>query len=145
LSGAGFGGEAFGAGDLVVVGLGDGGVGLVAAGGGDAFVLVVNPRGGLEDLLEPPRAVQRRRPPQRKNLQHLARDVDPPLRADLLLYEAHGEHRRQHVGRDRLAVRAKRGRHGVGQVGRQVVPLPRHLAFVQENLGLFHWSFLPIP
>ena len=47
LARARLGGEPLGAGDLVVIRLRDGGVGLVAAGGAGAFVFVVNVRRGL--------------------------------------------------------------------------------------------------
>ena len=49
---------------LIVEGLGDRGVGLVAPGGADALVFVEDARGRSERLLEPPRAIERRRTPQ---------------------------------------------------------------------------------
>src|SRR3954454_11738082 len=61
---AGLGTELLDAGLGVLVGLRHRGVRLVRAGRGYAFVLVEDARGGVERLLEPPGAVQRRRAPQ---------------------------------------------------------------------------------
>jgi hypothetical protein len=52
LARAGLGGEAFGAGDLVVIRLRHRGVRLVAAGGADALVFVINVRRRLQRLLQ---------------------------------------------------------------------------------------------
>ena len=60
--------EALDALHLVVVGLGDGGVGLVAAGGADALVLVVDVGRRVERLLQPAGADERRRPPDAVDL-----------------------------------------------------------------------------
>ena len=142
LAGAGLGGQPLDAELLVVPGLRDGRVGLVAAGRADALVLVVDPRRRAEVLLQPAGAVQRARPPQRQQAEDLLGDVDPPLGGDFLLDEVHREHRGEHVRADGLAVRPQRGLERRGQVGRQVVPLPRHLVFGQQNLRLFHAMFL---
>ena len=64
----------------VVVRLRHGGVRLVRAGGRDALVLVVDPRRRAERLLQPVRAVQRRRPPLPVDVEDLVGDVDVRLR-----------------------------------------------------------------
>ena len=69
----------------VVVRLRDGGVRLVAAGGRDALVLVVDVGRGVEELLEAPGAEQGRRAPEAVDLAHLVRDGDDGLSRDLLL------------------------------------------------------------
>ena len=81
LAGAGLGGELPDPGLGVVVRLRHGGVRLVRAGGRDALVLVVDPRRRAERLLQPVRPVQRRRPPQPVDVEHLVGDVDVPLAA----------------------------------------------------------------
>ena len=91
LARAGLGGEAFGAGDLVVIGLGDGGVGLVAAGGAGALVFVINVRRRLQRLFQPHRAQQRRGPPQRVDFADLVGNRDPPVGAHFLLDEVFRE------------------------------------------------------
>ena len=123
LAGAGLGGQALGAGHLVEIGLGDGGVGLVAAGGADALVLVINVRGRLQGLLEAHRAQQRRGPPQRVNVAHRLRDFDPALRAHLLPHEVLGEDRQQRFRRHGLfgAGMQRRGQR-FREISQQVVP-----------------------
>jgi len=135
LPGAGLGGEASHAFLLIVERLGDGGVGLVAACRADALVLEIDLRRGLERLLEAASSAKRRRPPEPVDIQHLARNVDPLLRADFLLDQPHGEDRRQVVGADRLVgggVQRRRGRHR--EVGKDVVPGCRQLLLAQQNL-----------
>ena len=82
----------------VVVGLRDGGVRLVRAGRRDALVLVVDLGRRAERLLEPVRAVQRRRPPQPVDVEHLVGDVDVPVLGDLLQDQVHREQRREVLG-----------------------------------------------
>ena len=76
LAGAGFRGQPSNAVGFVVVSLGDGGVGLVAAGGTDALVLVVDVGGGIEGTFEPAGAEERGRPPQPIHVAHLVGDLD---------------------------------------------------------------------
>src|ERR1019366_9884941 len=59
----------------VVVGLGNGGVGLVRAGRGDGLVLVVDPRRGVERLLEAAGTNQGSRAPEAEDVEDRARDV----------------------------------------------------------------------
>jgi hypothetical protein len=126
LAGAGFGGEPLDAEDLVVVGLGHGRVGLVAAGRADALVLVVDARRCAQRLFQGEGAQQRGRAPDLQARPAHLRDVDPALGADLLLDQVHGKDRRQHFRSHRVAVGAKRRVHF--DVGKDVVPLPGHLA-----------------
>ena len=79
LAGAGLGDELLHARLLVVERLRDRRVGLVAARGRDAFVLVVDARRRLQHLLEPARAVQRRRPPLPVDVAHRSGDLDLAL------------------------------------------------------------------
>ena len=95
LAGAGLGRQLADARLGVLVGLRDGGVGLVRAGGRDALVLVVDARGRIELGLQAPRAVQRRRAPQLVGLAHRVGDLDLGLGADLLEDERHREDRRR--------------------------------------------------
>ena len=139
LAGAGLGGQLLDARLRVVVRLRHGGVRLVRAGGGDAFVLVVDPRRRPERLLQPVRAVQRARPPQPVDVEHLVGDVDVLLGRHLLHDQVHREQRRQVVGPDRLAgagVQHRRRRRR--QVVQHVVPARRHLALVEQDLVLLH-------
>ena len=137
LARAGFGGEALGAGDFVVVGLRDCGVGLVAAGGAAAFVFVVDVRGRLQRLLEPHGAQQRRGTVERVDLAHLRRNLDHPLRAHFLRHKAFRKHRRHQVRRDRLA-RAGMQRRGqrFRKIRQQVVPVGRHFLRTKQELGV---------
>ena len=119
LPGAGLGGQPAYAVDRVVVGLRHGGVGLVRADGRDALVLVVDVRGGVERLLEAAGAVQRRRPPQPVDVEHLAGDVDVALAGDLLRDQLRREQRCQVVGADRLqGARVQRRWRRLGQIRR---------------------------
>ncbi len=137
LARAGFGGEALGAGNFVVVGLRDRGVGLVAAGGAAALVFVVDVRGRLQRLLEPHGAQQRRGTVERVDLAHLRRNLDHPLRAHFLRHEAFRKHRRHQVGRDRLA-RAGMQRRGqrFRKIRQQVAPVRRHFLRTKQELGV---------
>ena len=134
LARAGLGGEAFGAGDLVVIGLGDGGVGLVAAGGTGAFVFVVNVRRRLERLLEAHRAQQRRGPPQRVNFADLVGDRDPAVGAHFLLDEVFRENRQQGLRRYRLfGARMQRRRQRLGKVRQKIIPLFGNVLLAQRE------------
>jgi hypothetical protein len=108
----------------------------VAAGGADALVLVEDLGRRAEQLFEPVGAKQRRRAPQAEHLAHRLGDFDFALGGHLLLDDGHREQRRQ-VGRaDRLQrARVQHRRHGLGQVGLDVVPELRDLAFLQQVLG----------
>ena len=137
LPGAGLAGDALRAADLVVVGLGHGGVGLVRAGRRDPLVLVVDVGRGAERLLEPVGAEERAGAPDLVDLADLVGDLHPAFRAHLLLDEPHGEEGEQVGGGDGL-LRAgvEHRRHRPGQVGDDVVPVGGDLVLGQEVLGL---------
>ena len=124
LAGAGLGGQLLHALALVEVGLRDGGVRLVRAGGRDALVLVVDVRRGVEGALQAPRAVEGRRAPQLVDLAHLVGNLDLGLGGDLLLDQPHGEDRRQVLRPERLlGARVERGVGRRAEVGEQVHPM----------------------
>ena len=122
---------------LVVEGLRDRGVRLVAAGRAAALVLVVDVGGGVEDLLQPVGPEQRAGPIQAVGLADRPGDLDLALGADLLADQGHREERGE-VGRaDRLAGpgvedRCRRDR----QVRHDVVPGSRDLVFREQELGV---------
>ena len=140
LARAGLGGQTLDAGFLVVERLRHRGVRLVAAGRADALVLVVDVRRRLQHLLEPPRAVQRRRPPLPVDVAHRAGNLDLALGRDLLHDQRHRKQRREVVGTERLQrTRVQRRRQRLRQVGLQVVPEPRDPRFVEDVLdGVVH-------
>ena len=91
LPGAGLGRDALDARFLVVEGLRDGGVRLVAAGRADALVLVVDVGRRIERLLEAVRPVERAGPVQAVGVADLLGDLDLALAADLLADQAIGK------------------------------------------------------
>ena len=121
---------------LVVERLGDGGVGLVAAGGAHPLVLVVDARGGIEGLLQPAGAVERGRAPRAVRLAHRRRDLDLALGRHLLPDQRHRKERREVVGTDRLegaGMQHRRGR--AGQIRLEVVPGGGNRVLVEQILG----------
>ena len=139
LAGSGLGRQALAAGLRAVEGLRHGGVRLVRPGGRDALVLVVDAGAGAQRLLQPAGAVERRRPPHPVDVQHLLRHGDLGIGRDLLEDDVHREQRRQIVGPHGLAgARMERRLRPVRHVGRDVVPVPRDLAFRQLDLGVAH-------
>ena len=132
----------------VVVGLGYRRVGLVAAGGADPLVLVVDPRRRIERPLQAVRPEQRARPPLAVDVEDRSGDVDEPVRRDLLEDEVHREQRGEVVGARRLqGARMQGGRWRARQVGHEVVPGRRHLRFVEDEFvlpnRLIHGTVLP--
>ena len=136
LAGAGLGGHSLDAEDLVVVSLGNGGVGLMAARGTEAFVFKVDPCRCVQLFFQAPRSYQGSRPPDAVDRKDLLGDVDPALGAHLLLDEVHREHRRQGFRGHRLAVRPQGGVHF--DVRQDIVPLPWHLIFGEGDLSKLH-------
>ena len=135
LAGAGLRGEALDALLLVVEGLGDRGVGLVAPTRAHALVLVVDVRRGVEDLLQPPCPVERAGAVEAIRLANRVRDLHLPVAADLLGDDRHREQRGQVGGPQGLhgsRVEGRRGRDG--KVGHDVVPGPRDPVLVQHEL-----------
>ena len=136
LAGAGLGGEPLGALGRVVVRLRDRGVRLVRPGRGHALVLVVDPRGGVQRLFQPVRAVQRGGPPQPVDVEHVGRDVDVGVGGHFLADELHREQRREVLRAHRLErPRVQRRGRRRGQVGDHVVPLAGDLGLIQSDLG----------
>src|SRR5262249_41240397 len=126
LSGAGLGGDASDAFLVVVVGLGDRGVRLVAPGRRDALPLVVDARRRPERLLQAVGPVERRRSPQTIDVPDRFRDVDPALLAHLLLDDLHWKERHEILGADgleRAGMDHRRERRR--QIGLDVVPAAR--------------------
>ena len=140
MSGARLGGQPFDAEFLVVIGLRDGGVGLMASRGRHAFVLVEDLGRSPEGLFEAGGAAQGTGAPLPQDLEDFVGDVDPALGADLLLDEVHREDGGKHVGGERFAIGSDRRGHRMWEVGRDVVPLTGHFVFVQEYLDLIHDS-----
>ena len=137
LAGAGLGRQLLDAGLGVVVGLRHSGVRLVRAGGGDAFVLVVDLRSRPERLLQAVRTEEGRGPPQAIDVLDLLGDVDVALGRHLLEDQVHREDGGEVVGADGLTgprVQRRRGRGG--QVGEDVVPTGRHFRLIEQDLVL---------
>jgi hypothetical protein len=83
------------------------------------------------------RAVERRRPPEAVDVEDFLRDRDLGVLGDLLADELHREERREVVRPDGLpgaGVEHRLGRRG--HVGADVVPAPRQLRLVEEELRL---------
>src|SRR5436190_10608093 len=124
---------------LVVKGLRYSRVGLVTPGRADALVLVEDARAGPDRLLEPSSAEERRRPPEAVELQHLVGDGDLRLLAHLLPDQLHRKERRQIVRPNRLPrPRMQHRLRSRGHVGANVVPTPRKLRFLEQELRLTH-------
>ena len=136
LAGAGLGGHALDPEDFVVVGLGHGGVGFVATGRAAPLVFVVDPGRGLKRLFQPAGAHQGGWAPEAQHVQYRFGDVDPALRAHLLLDQVHGKNRRQVLGRHRRPVGPKRGIER--NIRQDIVPLPGHLPEGQINFTIVH-------
>ena len=134
LARAGLGDEVRDPGLRVLVGLRHGRVRLVRARGRDAFVLVEDLRGRAERLLEPTRAVQRRRAPQPVRVTHGVGDRDLRLAAHLLPDQGHREQRRQVLRAGGLAGTGMQRRQWLTrQVGEQVDPVGRDGVFAQHE------------
>ena len=141
LARAGLGGDALQALHLGVVGLGHGGVQLVAAGGVVALELVVDLGRGLELLLQAVGAHERRGPVHAVEAQNLLGDgVEPGVVVQLLLHQLLAEHAGELLCRHGLSGnRVQEGR-GLGlHVRPDVVPVPGHLGLREINfVGDFH-------
>ena len=123
LAGTGFGGQALDPGLFGVPGLGDRGIRFVRSRWRGAFVLVVDVGRGVQRALQPHRAHQRRRTPQRQNLAYRLGDLDPSLGGHFLLHHTFGEDGFHHLRRDGLlGPRMQVLGHRRGHVGGDVVP-----------------------
>ena len=138
LSCACFGDESFDAELLVVPGLRDGGIWLVAARGAGAFIFVVDVSRGFEESFEVNSPSQRCRAPPVEDIEDFLGDINPAFSADFLLDEVHREDGGQHFGADGFAVRAERRQQRGGQVGGEVVPFAGYVFFFQLNFD-FHF------
>ena len=136
LAGAGLGGELVDPFLLVVIRLRHRRVGLVAAGGRHSLVLVVDLGRGFQLLLQAPRPVEGRRPPQAVDVEDLLGDVDVAVRAHLLEDESHRENGMQLLGGRRASRHGAEGRvERLRQVREYIIPLPGHLFLGQQYLG----------
>ena len=139
LTGAGLGREASPSLLLVVIRLRHGGVRLVAAGWADALVLVEDARLRSRGLLEPARPVERRRTPEAVHVEDLLGNRDLRFLADFLHDQGHREERREVVRPNRFAgARVQHGLRRVRHVGDDVVPAPRELRLIEQELRLLH-------
>ena len=104
----------------------------MAAGGTDALVLIVDPRRGIEGLLQTPGAVEGRDPPLPIDLPDRFGNLDLTLSGDLLHDQRHWEEWLQ-VGRPYRLVRSRmknrRRRHG--KIRNDIVPMLRNTRFVE--------------
>ena len=138
LTGAGLSGQAFGASHLVEIGLGNRGVGLVAAGGAGAFVFVVDVRRCLERLLEAHCPQQRCWAPQRVNVAYGLGDFDPPFRTHLLAHQVLRKDGHQRLGRHRLfGARMQRRWQRFRKIRQKIVPLRWDVLLAQREVNLF--------
>ena len=103
---------------LVVVGLGERRIRLVAARRAPALVLVVDVGRRAERPLETMRSIQRAGSVQRVGVADRVRDLDLPFRRDDLLDQLHREQRRQVAWSDRLAGPRVERRAGAARAGR---------------------------
>lgn len=87
---------------FVVIGLGHGGIGLVAARRANAFVLVVDPSRRLQGLLKIAGPAQRSRPSETIDFFHFLGDFNPGFRAYLLLDKGAGKDGEEVFGLHRL-------------------------------------------
>ena len=143
LPGAGFGGDAFDAGFLVVERLSDGGVGFVAAGRTDAFVLVIDPRRSAERPFQPAGPIQRAGSPLPIDLPDRFRNLDLSLGGHFLLDQRHREQRRQIIRPDRLQrTGMQHRRRWFWQVRDQVIPEFWHSTLIEHVFnGFAHFLY----
>jgi hypothetical protein len=111
----------------------------VASRRADALVLVEDPELRSDRLLEPVCPVERRRSPEAVQVEDLLRNRDLGFLADLLHDQRHREEWREVVRPDRLAgARMQHGLRRVRHVGGDVVPAPRELRLIEQELRLLH-------
>ncbi|OPZ93279.1 MAG: hypothetical protein BWY73_00396 [candidate division TA06 bacterium ADurb.Bin417] len=138
LAGSGFSREAGDALLLIVVSLGDCGVGLVAAGRAGALVLVPDLGLGAQGLLQPAGPAERSWSPEPVDLQDRIGNFDPAFARDLLGHQAFGKDRVEVLRFQRFAGGRVAGRRQRGfQIGQEVIPLLRNFLLGEEN-SFFH-------
>jgi hypothetical protein len=120
---------------LVVVGLGNRGVGLMRAGRADALVLVEDLGRGAQRLLPLRGADERRGTPDLVDLLHFFRDLDVVVHGHFLHDERHGEERSEVCRTQRLQrTRMERRRRRSGKIRGEVVPTRWHPVFAKDVL-----------
>ena len=135
LAGAGLGGQPLDAFLGVVVRLRHRGVGLVGSRRRCSLVLVEDPCGGVERLLQTAGAIERGGAPQLVDVADAIGDLDPALRRDLLPDDRHREDGGEVRGRQRLErPRAQERTERLRDVREDVVPVRRQLVFRQQEL-----------
>ena len=137
LAGAGFRGQPLDAGALVVIRLRNRGVRLVAARRTGAFVLVIDMRRRIQQLLQAARAIERRGAPQAIDVHHFAWNIDQRLGRKFLLDQFHRKERQQVLRRQRRACPGmKRRVHRFRQRRQNVDPHGRNLAIRKQEFGV---------
>ena len=138
LAGSGFGREPVDAFNFVVIGLGHGGVGFVAAGRAVAFVLEIDACRGFQGFFQSSCPNQRRGPPNGQHPADRLGNLDPPLGAHFLSDQFLGENRLEVGWREGLlGSRVQWRRDWFGQVGLKIVPGRGNFFFAQEDaLGI---------
>ncbi|OLN24419.1 hypothetical protein DVDV_4257 [Desulfovibrio sp. DV] len=140
LAGSGLGSQAFHALGLVVISLGDGGIGLVRPGRRDRLVFIINLAFDPKRLFQALGPHQRRRTIEAINVEHRLGDGQPAGGRHFLLDDGLGENDFELLGTDGLfGLGIERRGQGCGQVRQSVIPLRRHLALGQIDLH-FHVS-----
>ena len=138
LSCAGLGSQSFDASLFVVISLGQCGIQLMAADRAGAFVFVVNFRRCIQRFFQFNRANQRRWTPGQIFVAHFLGNADPAFLAHFLFDQFQRKNRRQVLRSNRLqGPRVQRRIQRLRQVGLNVVPGFRHLAFAQKNFACF--------
>ena len=132
MAGAGLSGNTLNPLFAAVEGLGDGGVGLVAAGRAHPLILVVDAGRCIQRLFQASCTVQWAGSPLSINVAHRLWNIDRPLGADFLHDGRHGEEWRKVIRPDRLAgSRVQNRGRGIWQVGDDVVPGFGYFVLVQ--------------
>ena len=123
----------------VVVGLRQGRVGLVRAGGRDAFVLEIDLRRRVERPFQRIGPHERRTAPDAVEVAHLVGDVDEAFGRELLPYEFFGEDAVHLFGRHGTAgAGIERRQRFLRHVGHDVVPLDGDHLIGQQDFFRFH-------
>ena len=147
LAGAGLGGDLGDALLLVVVGLRDGGVGLVGAGRGHALVLVedLDAGGQAQVALELRRTDERRGPIGLEDVADLFGNLDETFLAHLLFDELHREDRRERLGTRGVSIGRQRRSERLGQVRLHVVPRRGQVLLIEQVPSVVAHRSLPFP
>jgi len=125
---------------LVVEGLSDRRIRLVAAGWADTLVLVIDPGRRIECRFQASRPEQGGRAPLTQDITDRTRDLDLPFEAHFLLDDGTREDDGQIIGGDGLAgTGVQNRRQGLGQIGVDVVPVLGNVPLIEQVLyGISH-------